>query len=111
MRKLGFGWYLAIGLAFIVGKAGTLKKKIDLAPAAWRRVNNPMLLGLAFGLNIPACATPILFGLLGLAATTGTVLASADVYVGYGQAILNQRKRIKQWTIETRLSHRRKSAA
>jgi len=71
---LAFGAiYLTIGLAFLIGRQGLIKRKISLAPAAWKRARNPLVLGLAFGLNIPACAAPILFGLLGLAATTGTV--------------------------------------
>jgi cytochrome c-type biogenesis protein len=72
---LGFGiLYLLIGIAFISGRAGLIKKRMDLAPSAWKKARNPVVLGLAFGLNIPACAAPILFGLLGLAATSGTVL-------------------------------------
>lgn len=67
--------YLLVGLAFVMGKAGAVKQRIDLAPDAWKRASNPVVLGMAFGLNIPACAAPILFGLLGLAATVGTVLA------------------------------------
>jgi cytochrome c-type biogenesis protein len=66
--------YLLVGLAFILCRAGLIKKRISLAPATWKKARNPVVLGLAFGLNIPACAAPILFGLLGLAATTGTVL-------------------------------------
>ena len=66
--------YLAIGLAFLAGRAGLIKQRISLAPAAWKKAQNPLVLGLAFGLNIPACAAPILFGLLGLAATTGTIV-------------------------------------
>lgn len=65
--------YLAIGLVFLIGRAGLIKQKISFAPATWKRAQNPLVLGLAFGLNIPACAAPILFGLLGLAATTGTI--------------------------------------
>ena len=65
--------YLAIGLAFLLGRAGFIKHRVSLAPDAWKRARNPLILGLAFGLNIPACAAPILFGLLGLAATTGTI--------------------------------------
>ncbi len=67
--------YLGVGAAFLNGNAGWIKIRIDLAPAAWKRAQNPVLLGLAFGLNIPACAAPILFALLGLAATVGTLLA------------------------------------
>ncbi len=69
------GLYLLIGLAFLAGRAGLVKWRIDLAPAQWRRAKNPLVLGLAFGLNIPACAAPILFGLLGLAATGGNLAA------------------------------------
>lgn len=65
--------YLIVGLAFIAGRAGLVKQRIELAPATWKRAQNPAVLGLAFGLNIPACAAPILFGLLGLAAATGTI--------------------------------------
>ncbi len=67
--------YVGGGLAFAFGRSGLVRKKLDLAPAAWKRARHPLVLGLAFGLNIPACAAPILFGLLGLAATTGTIMA------------------------------------
>ena len=66
--------YLVIGLAFLSGRVGLIKQKISLAPDIWKQAQNPLVLGLAFGLNIPACAAPILFGLLGLAATTGTMV-------------------------------------
>ncbi len=66
--------YLLIGMAFIFGRAGLIKQRINLAPSAWKKAQNPFVLGLAFGLNIPACSAPILFGLLGLAATTGTIM-------------------------------------
>ena len=66
--------YLSIGIAFFLKKTGLIKRQIDLAPALWKQAQHPITLGLAFGLNIPACAAPILFGLLGLAATTGTAL-------------------------------------
>ena len=60
--------YLAIGLAYIIGQTGVFNKQIYFAPSAWKRAQNPFVLGMAFGLNIPACAAPILFGLLTLAA-------------------------------------------
>ncbi len=65
--------YIALGLVFLTGRAGWMKHQANLAPAAWKRARNPLVLGLAFGLNIPACAAPILFALLSLAATTGTI--------------------------------------
>ena len=65
--------YLGVGLAFLTGHAGALKHRLQLAPAAWKRATSPWVLGAAFGLNIPACAAPILFALLGIAASTGAV--------------------------------------
>jgi len=76
--------YLAIGLAFLVGRAGFIKQRVNLAPAAWKQARSPLVLGLAFGLNIPACAAPILFGLLGLAATTGTVVTGFGMMFLFG---------------------------
>ena len=76
--------YFAIGLLFLAGKAGMIKQRIDFAPAAWKIAQNPFYLGLAFGFNIPACAAPILFGLLGLAATTGSVLAGFGMMFLFG---------------------------
>jgi cytochrome c-type biogenesis protein len=66
--------YLLIGVAFLLGRENSLKKKITMAPKAWQYAQNPVLLGAAFGLNIPACAAPVLLGLLGMAATGGAVL-------------------------------------
>ena len=79
--------YLLVGLAFIAGRAGLVKQRIRLAPEAWKRAQNPLVLGLAFGLNIPACAAPILFGLLGLAATTGTILGGFVMMALFGLAL------------------------
>ncbi|MCF6320847.1 MAG: hypothetical protein L3J32_03655 [Rhizobiaceae bacterium] len=76
--------YLSIGLAFLSGHAGLVKWKIELAPSTWKKAQNPLTLGLAFGLNIPACAAPILFGLLGLAATTGTIAAGFGMMFLFG---------------------------
>jgi len=76
--------YLTIGFAFLVGRGGFIKQKINLAPEVWKRAQNPLVLGLAFGLNIPACAAPILFGLLGLAATTGTVVTGFAMMALFG---------------------------
>jgi len=67
--------YLALGFGFLLGYGGRLKQRIDLAPERWKRASSPFVLGVAFGLNIPACAAPILFVLLGLAASSGAVLA------------------------------------
>ncbi|MEQ9640344.1 MAG: cytochrome c biogenesis protein CcdA [Alphaproteobacteria bacterium] len=67
--------YLVIAIALVTGRPRFLTARVGLAPKRWRETQGPVLLGLAFGLNIPACAAPILFGLLGLAASVGAVAA------------------------------------
>ena len=62
-------------------------RKIDLAPGAWKRIRNPTFLGLVFGFNIPACAAPVLFGLLALAATTGIALTGFLMMFVFGLAL------------------------
>jgi cytochrome c-type biogenesis protein len=79
--------YTALGLAFLIRKSGLFRWKVDLAPSTWKQVQNPVVLGLAFGLNIPACAAPILFGLLGLAGTAGTALAGFVMMFLFGLAL------------------------
>lgn len=79
--------YLIVGLAFLSGKAGLVKKRLNFTPQTWKRAKNPVILGLAFGLNIPACAAPIIFGLLGLAATTGTVLTGFFMMALFGLSL------------------------
>jgi cytochrome c-type biogenesis protein len=79
--------YLIIGLAFLAGRAGLFKIRVNLSPAGWKRAQNPVVLGLAFGLNIPACAAPILFGLLGMAAVTGTALTGFKMMLVFGLAL------------------------
>ncbi|MDH3581356.1 MAG: sulfite exporter TauE/SafE family protein [Hyphomicrobiales bacterium] len=83
-----FGFvYLGIGLVFLLGKSRLLKQNIDLAPSEWKQMQNPIALGLAFGFNIPACAAPLLFGLLGLAATSGTVSSGFMIMFLFGLAL------------------------
>jgi len=76
--------YLAVGVFILANGAGMVKQRVNLAPAAWKQAQNPFVLGLAFGLNIPACSAPILFGLLGLAATTGTVFTGFAMMFVFG---------------------------
>lgn len=72
---LAFGIaYLAIGLAFAIGRGGFFKTRVDLGRGAWRHAENPIIMGAAFGLNIPACAAPIIFALLGMTITSGAGL-------------------------------------
>jgi len=64
--------YLGLGLAIVTGRDTALRQRIRFSPERWKVASNPLLQGLAFGLNIPACAAPILFGLIGTAALSGS---------------------------------------
>ncbi|HHH40000.1 MAG TPA: hypothetical protein ENK50_10580 [Sedimenticola sp.] len=63
--------YLALGLLFLAGRAGTLQRRIGPSLARVSGTRGAVGLGLLFGLNIPACAAPIIFALLGTTALTG----------------------------------------
>ena len=67
--------YCVIGAAFLVDRSGWLKRGIMLPSAPWRTARSAWIVGAAFGLNIPACAAPILFGLLGLTLSGGSAVA------------------------------------
>lgn len=79
--------YLLIGMAFVLGQAGVVKRRINLAPSAWRQASNPFVLGAAFGLNVPACAAPILFALLGVAVSSGSLLNGFAMMALFGLAL------------------------
>ncbi len=81
------GLYLLVGLAFLTGRSGRILPRISLAPETWKRARAPHVLGAAFGLNIPACAAPILFGLLGLSASVGSIAAGFAMMAIFGLAL------------------------
>lgn len=76
--------YVVLGGGILAGRSRLLSLPIRLAPALWSQSKSPVLLGLAFGLNIPACAAPILFGLLGMAASIGSVATGFLVMALFG---------------------------
>lgn len=67
--------YLALGLFKLSGFDRILRQKILATPERWQIAGHPLLQGLAFGFNIPACAAPILFALIGTAALTGSAIS------------------------------------
>lgn len=80
------GLWLALGAAFVVIGVLYLARKQDLlfrwlAPIRpWRGTwRGPLGLGIAFGLNLPACAAPLLAGLIGVAAVGGGSVAGGIV--------------------------------
>ncbi|EYD71455.1 hypothetical protein Lokhon_03104 [Limimaricola hongkongensis DSM 17492] len=64
--------YLGLGIAIIAGGDRGLRRRVRVAPDCWKIADAPLLQGAAFGLNIPACAAPILFGLIGTATASGS---------------------------------------
>lgn len=64
--------YLGLGTAIIAGGDRGLRRRVRFAPDRWKFADAPLLQGAAFGLNIPACAAPILFGLIGTATVSGS---------------------------------------
>ncbi len=69
--------YLLIGLTFLIGKSGVLALSIGPRLASLSGARGPATLGVLFGLNIPACAAPLLFALLAAAAAGGSAGATA----------------------------------
>lgn len=67
--------YCAIGAAFFLDRSSWLARGLVLPSLTWKNARGAWLTGAAFGLNIPACAAPILFGLLGLTVSGGSALA------------------------------------
>lgn len=73
--------YVALGLLFVAGRAGYLMTTLGPSLARIGEVRGSAALGLLFGLNIPACAAPLLFALLGAAAASG--VSGATVANGF----------------------------
>ena len=63
--------YVAIGLLFILDRANSIMRSLGPGLARIGELRGSAALGLLFGLNIPACAAPLLFALLGAAAAGG----------------------------------------
>lgn len=60
--------YVALGLLYLIGKAGLLMRSFGPSLTRLSGSRGAVALGLLFGLNVPACAAPLLAGLLGAAA-------------------------------------------
>lgn len=63
--------YAALGVLFITGRAHLLMVSIGPALSRLSDAQGSAALGLLFGLNLPACAAPLIFALLGAVAASG----------------------------------------
>ena len=64
--------FAAIGMLYLFGRAGRFMASLGPSLSSLSSLRGSALLGLLFGLNIPACAAPLLFALLGTAAAGGS---------------------------------------
>ncbi len=87
---LGFqraGWfvlglvYLAIGILYLTDRIGWLMRSIGPRLAGLGELRASAALGLLFGLNIPACAAPLLLALLAASASGTTAGGIAGGFV------------------------------
>src|SRR5262249_5626142 len=65
------GVYVLIGLVYLAGQANRVMRGIGPGLQHLSTVRGSLALALLFGLNIPACAAPLLAAVLGSAAVTG----------------------------------------
>lgn len=75
--------YLVLGILYLAGRAGFLMRTLGPGLHRLGGTRGPIALGLLFGLNIPACAAPLLFALFGAAAVGGVTVAQ-----GFGSLAL-----------------------
>jgi cytochrome c-type biogenesis protein len=87
---LGFqkaGWlvlglvYLAIGILYLTGHVAWLMRAIGPRLASLGNLRSSAALGTLFGLNIPACAAPLLLALLAASASSATAGGVAGGFV------------------------------
>lgn len=74
--------YVAIGAFYVAGKAGFLMRTLGPRLSRLSGARGSAGLGLLFGLNVPACAAPLLFVLLGTAAAGGAG-AGSHLFEGF----------------------------
>lgn len=67
--------YAVIGGIYIAGKSRPLAAELGLRLSRISGISGSALLGLAFAFNIPACAGPLIFALLGMAASGGALIS------------------------------------
>ena len=64
--------YVALGIVYLAGRAGALMRSFGPRLGRLSGKRGSVALAVLFGLNIPACAAPLLFAILGAAAVGGT---------------------------------------
>jgi cytochrome c-type biogenesis protein len=70
------GLYVGLGVLYLAGRAGTLMVALGPSLSRLSGLRGSAGLGVLFGLNIPACAAPLLLALFGAAAAGGATDAT-----------------------------------
>ena len=78
--------YAALGIAYLTGKIGWVMRSFGPNLTRLSSTRGSAALGVAFGLNIPACAAPLLLALLGASAASGA--RGGSVFEGFGALAL-----------------------
>lgn len=73
--------YVALGVLFIANRAWILNVALGPSLARLTGVRGSAMLGVLFGLNIPACAAPLIFAVLAAAAAGGA--SGATLLTGF----------------------------
>jgi cytochrome c-type biogenesis protein len=73
--------YVGLGALYLSGRASLLMRGFGPRLSGLRSPRGAVALGLLFGLNIPACAAPLILALLGFAAAGGA--SAADLSGGF----------------------------
>jgi len=81
--------YLTLGLAYLTGYAGRLMSSIGPNLSLLSTLRGSAVLGLVFGLNVPACALPLLAAVLGAAAVGGAAKVQRPNTIGQQRTFCN----------------------
>jgi cytochrome c-type biogenesis protein len=76
--------YLGLGAALMFGRLSSLMRSLGPSLSRLRGAHGSASLGVLFGLNIPACAAPLLFALFAMAALGGKGEAALRGFVMLG---------------------------
>ena len=79
--------YLLLGVIYLMGRSGALMQRVGPSLSRISTVRGTMGLGILFGLNIPACAAPLLFALFGSAVGAATLTQGFITLALFGLAL------------------------
>ncbi|MBA2563891.1 MAG: sulfite exporter TauE/SafE family protein [Gemmatimonadetes bacterium] len=79
--------YVALGVLYVARKHGRFMRTLGPRLGRGRRARSAAVLGVVFGLNIPACATPLLTALMAANLGAGTISRGFLVMAIFGLAL------------------------